>query len=73
MVVGVALLFKINVGRELLEEGLNAANSIGDDTLQKQMQGYAVPKTFAHGTSEQRKFWFERGYSEANPASCDTF
>jgi len=56
-----------------IAEALNAANSIGDDTLQKKMQGYAVPKTFSHGTSEQRKYWFERGYKEGNPASCDTF
>lgn len=56
-----------------IAEALTAANSIGDDTLQKQMQGYAVPKTFKHGTSEQRKYWFERGYKEGNPAACDTF
>ncbi len=56
-----------------IAEALTAANSIGDDTLQKQMQGYAVPKTFKHGTSEQRKYWFERGYKEGNPASCDSF
>ena len=56
-----------------IEEALNAANSIGDDRLQKQMQGFAVPKTFSHGTSEQRKYWFERGYKEGNPAACDTF
>ena len=56
-----------------IEEALNAANQIGDDTLQKQMQGFAVPKTFNHGTSAQRKTWFERGYSSGNPADCDTF
>ena len=41
-----------------IEEALNAANQIGDDTLQKRMQGFAVPKTFNHGTSAQRKTWF---------------
>ena len=56
-----------------IEEALNAANQIGDDSLQKRMQGYAVPKTFSHGTSEQRKRWFENGYREGNPAACDTF
>lgn len=56
-----------------IEEALNAANQIGDDTLQKKMQGFAVPKTFNHGTSAQRKKWFERGYSERNPGACDTF
>jgi predicted metalloprotease len=56
-----------------VEEALNAANQIGDDTLQKRMQGFAVPKTFNHGTSAQRKTWFERGYISGNPADCDTF
>jgi predicted metalloprotease len=56
-----------------IEEALNAANQIGDDTLQKRMQGFAVPKTFNHGTSAQRKTWFERGYRSGNPGDCDTF
>ncbi|ODT70029.1 MAG: flagellar biosynthesis protein FlgM [Pelagibacterium sp. SCN 63-23] len=56
-----------------IEEALNAANQIGDDTLQKRMQGFAVPKTFNHGTSAQRKTWFERGYRSGNPGECDTF
>lgn len=56
-----------------LEEALNAANQIGDDTLQKRMQGFAVPKTFNHGTSAQRKRWFERGYKERDPGACNTF
>lgn len=56
-----------------IEEALNAANQIGDDTLQKRMQGFAVPKTFNHGTSAQRKDWFERGYQSGNPGDCDTF
>ena len=56
-----------------IEEALNAAEQIGDDTLQKRMQGFAVPKTFNHGTSQQRKTWFERGYTSGNPSQCDTF
>ena len=56
-----------------IEEALNAANQIGDDTLQKRMQGFAVPKTFNHGTSAQRKAWFERGFQSGNPGDCDTF
>jgi uncharacterized protein len=55
------------------EEALNAANQIGDDTLQKRMQGFAVPKTFSHGTSAQRKRWFERGFSTGDPGRCGTF
>jgi len=55
------------------EEALNAAEQIGDDTLQKRMQGFAVPKTFNHGTSAQRQTWFERGYRSGNVDDCDTF
>jgi len=56
-----------------IDEALTAANSIGDDTMQKKSQGFAVPKTFTHGTSEQRKRWFNNGFSKGNPAACDTF
>ncbi len=56
-----------------IEEALNAANQIGDDTLQKRMQGFAVPKTFNHGTSAQRQAWFAKGYRSGNPGDCDTF
>jgi predicted metalloprotease len=45
-----------------VEEALNAANSIGDDRLQQQAQGYVVPDSFTHGTSEQRVRWFRLGY-----------
>jgi uncharacterized protein len=44
-----------------VEEALNAANAIGDDTLQKRAQGYVVPDSFTHGTSAQRARWFKRG------------
>jgi len=56
-----------------VEEAVNAAIQIGDDTLQERSQGFAVPKTFNHGTSAQRKTWFERGYTSGNPGDCDTF
>ncbi len=55
------------------EEALNAADQIGDDTLQKKMQGFAVPKTFNHGTSKQRQTWFARGYKSGDVSQCDTF
>ncbi len=45
-----------------IEEALNAANAIGDDRLQKQSQGYVVPDAFTHGTSQQRMYWFKKGY-----------
>ena len=56
-----------------LEEALNAAAAIGDDRLQKRSQGYAVPDTFTHGTSEQRVRWFQRGFQARSLRDCDTF
>jgi len=56
-----------------LEEALNAAFQIGDDTLQRRTQGYVVPESFNHGTSEQRATWFRRGFESGDPADCDTF
>jgi predicted metalloprotease len=64
--------------RGLLEEGdideaMNAAEQIGDDTLQRRTQGYIVPESFNHGTSEQRRTWFNRGLETGRLADCDTF
>jgi predicted metalloprotease len=56
-----------------LEEALNAANAIGDDTLQKQARGTVVPDSFTHGTSEQRMRWFKVGFDSGEPKACDTF
>jgi len=56
-----------------LEEALNAASAIGDDTLQKEAQGYAVPDSFTHGTSEQRVRWFKRGFDTGDIGQGDTF
>lgn len=56
-----------------LEEALNAASAIGDDRLQKQFQGYVVPDSFTHGTSEQRMRWFKKGFDTGDPAQGDTF
>jgi predicted metalloprotease len=56
-----------------LEQALNAASRIGDDTLQKQSRGYVVPDSFTHGTSEQRVRWFRAGYDGGSFKSCDTF
>ena len=56
-----------------LEEALNAAQQIGDDTLQKRTQGYVVPESFNHGTSQQRMTWFKRGYDSGKLDACDTF
>jgi len=56
-----------------LEEALNAAQQIGDDTLQKRSQGYVVPESFNHGTSAQRMEWFGRGFESGDVNACDTF
>jgi hypothetical protein len=56
-----------------IEEALNAAQQIGDDTLQKKMQGYVVPESFNHGTSQQRQTWFARGFKSGKLSDCDTF
>ncbi|KGE01038.1 neutral zinc metallopeptidase [Rhizobium sp. YS-1r] len=56
-----------------LEEALNAAQQIGDDTLQKRSQGYVVPESFNHGTSAQRMRWFQRGFDSGDMKVCDTF
>ncbi len=65
-------------GRGLLEEGdleeaLKAANAIGDDRIQRETQGYVVPDSFTHGTSEQRMRWFRRGFDSGNLDDWDTF
>lgn len=56
-----------------IEEALNAASQIGDDTLQKRSQGYVVPDSFTHGTSEQRMKWFMRGFQSGDLRECNTF
>ena len=56
-----------------IEEALNAAQKIGDDTLQKKMQGYVVPESFNHGTSAQRQKWLAAGLKSGKLESCDTF
>jgi predicted metalloprotease len=56
-----------------IDEALNAAHQIGDDALQKRSQGYVVPDSFTHGTSEQRAKWFRRGFQTGKVSACDTF
>ena len=64
--------------RNILEDGdvdeaLNAASAIGDDTLQRQSRGTVVPESFTHGTAAQRQRWFRTGLRSGDPDSCDTF
>jgi predicted metalloprotease len=56
-----------------IEEAVNAARQIGDDTLQRNAGRVPQPHTFTHGTSEQRSRWFATGYRSGDLASCDTF
>jgi len=69
---------KDSQGRSLMEpgdfeEGMRAAEAIGDDTLQRQTQGTVVPDSFTHGSSAQRMEWLKRGLDSGDPAVCDTF
>jgi len=70
--------FHANRSRNIVEAGdieaaLRAASSIGDDRIQKQSQGYIVPESFTHGSSEQRVRWFKRGIETGDFAECNTF
>jgi uncharacterized protein len=64
--------------RQILEQGdieqaLNAATQIGDDTLQRKAQGTVVPESFTHGSGAQRVSWFKRGIQTGSVQQCDTF
>lgn len=63
--------FKLEEGD--IEEALTAANAIGDDKLQKQAQGEVVPDAFTHGSSEQRMYWFKKGFDTGDINAGDTF
>ena len=56
-----------------IDEALSAAHAVGDDAIQSKMQGHVQPDTFTHGTSEQRMFWFKKGYSSGDIKQGDTF
>jgi uncharacterized protein len=56
-----------------VDAALQTASAIGDDTLQKRAQGYAVPDSFTHGSSAERKRWFSRGLKSGQLSACDTF
>lgn len=56
-----------------IDEALSAAQAVGDDAIQSRMQGYVVPESFTHGTSEQRKHWFMKGFNSGDLRQGDTF
>jgi uncharacterized protein len=56
-----------------IEEALSAANAVGDDAIQSKMQGHVVPDSFTHGSSEQRMYWFNKGYKSGDIKQGDTF
>jgi uncharacterized protein len=56
-----------------IEEALNAASAVGDDRIQKEAQGYSIPDSFTHGTSEQRQRWFYKGFTSGTLEGGDTF
>lgn len=56
-----------------VDEALQTASAIGDDRLQKETQGYVVPDSFTHGTSAERKRWFQNGFNSGELSACNTF
>lgn len=56
-----------------IEEALSAANAVGDDTIQSRMNGQVNQESFTHGTSEQRMYWFKKGYNSGDIKQGDTF
>jgi len=62
-----------NLDIDDIDEALSAAQAVGDDAIQSKMQGHVVPESFTHGTSEQRKYWFMRGYKSGDIRQGDTF
>jgi predicted metalloprotease len=61
------------INSEDISEALNAANAIGDDRLQQEYQGTVTPDSFTHGTSEQRMYWFKKGYDTGDLNQGNTF
>lgn len=63
----------LEVDRSDIEEAIDAARAVGDDAIQKRVQGYIVPDSFTHGSSEKRMKWFLKGFQSGNLSLHDTF
>jgi len=61
------------IDKQDIDDALNAAAAVGDDTLQRKFQGRVVPETFTHGSAQQRSTWFKRGFDSGQVQDCDTF
>lgn len=62
-----------NLDADDIDEALSAAQAVGDDAIQERMQGHVEPESFTHGTSEQRKYWFMKGFKTGDIRQGDTF